>query len=274
MKKIYGLLCILAALFVFVGCSGGEEKTNTDAPKDDTQKQEETVALKFDTNAGYAPFEYLDKGEIVGFDVDVINAMAEAGNFTVDLKNIGWEPQFIELSNKTVDGILSSVTITPEREKEYTFSKPYYENRVVIMVNEGSAVASGKDLTADMKIGVLSGSTSQIAAEKLFGTNAANIQRYKDNPLAILALKNKEVDAVICDIAVAQLHILNNPADKMTLIDDPETFESEFYGICLQKDSQHKEMIDNALQTIIDNGKYAEIYKKWFGEEPVLDFAK
>lgn len=272
MKKIYGLLCVLAALFVFVGCGGGDEKTKPVEPKENNDQQEEKVTLSFNTNAGYAPFEYLDKGEIVGFEIDLLKAMAEAGGFEVNIKNMGWEPQFIELQNKTVDGVMSSVTITDERKESYSFSNPYFENYVVIMTKEGSTIASAKDLTEDMSVGVLSGSTSQDAAEAIFGENAKNIKRYEDNPLAILGLKNNEVEAVICDELVAYYHIKNNPNDALKVTEDRENFSAEYYGVCLQQDSQHVDMVNNALKTIVENGKYAEVYEKWVGEQPKLDF--
>ena len=272
-KQMIGLLSIFAALFIFVGCSNsndGSVQSNNGNEGNDSQK--ETVTLTFNTNPGYAPFEYLDKGEIVGFEIDLLNAMAEAGGFNVNIKDMGWEAQFIELDNQSVDGVMSSVTITPKREESYTFSKPYFENYVVILVPKDSTITSATDLTADMNIGVLSGSTSQFAAEAIFGENAKNIKRYEDNPLAILGLKNNEVDVVICDELVASYHIKNNPNDNLKVVEDRTNFEAEYYGVCLQKNSPHQEMINNALKTIVDNGKYAEIYQAWVGEEPNLDY--
>lgn len=124
-----------------------------------------------------------------------------------------------------------------------------------------------------MKVSVQNGTTGQAALEKMFG-KSENIKKYENNVLAIQALLNGEVEAVVADNAVVQEYEKNNPDKKLVTISDKENFESEFYGIIFPKDGEHQEEINKAMKKIIDDGKYAEIYKKWFGEEPNVDVLK
>jgi polar amino acid transport system substrate-binding protein len=82
------------------------------------------------------------------------------------------------------------------------------------------------------------------------------------------------LEAVVADNGVLQEYAKNNPDKKLVTISDKENFESEYYGIAFPKGADHQDEINKALKKVIDSGKYAEIYKKWFGEEPNVDALK
>lgn len=228
--------------------------------------------LTVGTDAAYAPFESLDGDKIVGFDVDLLDAVMKEAGLDYELKNKGWDPLFIALQNEEVDAGISAITINDDRKKSYDFSSPYFESINMILAKEGTSIKSAKDLEG-MKVSVQNGTTGQAALEKMFG-KSENIKKYENNVLAIQALLNGEVEAVVADNAVVQEYEKNNPDKKLVTISDKENFESEFYGIIFPKDGEHQEEINKAMKKIIDDGKYTEIYKKWFGEEPNVDVLK
>lgn len=228
--------------------------------------------LTIGTDAAYAPFESLDGDKIVGFDVDLLEAVMKEAGLEYKMKNTGWEPLFIALQNEEVDAGISAITINDERKKSYDFSSPYFESINMILAKEGTTIKSAKDLEGKT-VSVQNGTTGQEALEKMFGANE-KIKKYENNTLAIQALLNGEVEAVVADNAVVQEYAKNNPDKKLVTISDKENFESEFYGIIFPKDADHQEEINKALKKVIDDGKYAEIYKKWFGEEPNVDALK
>ncbi|MCM3717891.1 basic amino acid ABC transporter substrate-binding protein [Fictibacillus phosphorivorans] len=238
----------------------------------DAGTSSDSKALTIGTDAAYAPFESLEGEKIVGFDVDMLDAVMKEAGLKYKMKNTGWEPLFIALKNKEVDAGISAITINDDRKKTYDFSSPYFESINMILTKEGSSIKSAKDLQGK-KVSVQNGTTGQEALEKMFG-KSGNIKKFENNTLAIQALLNGEVEAVVADNAVVQEYAKNNPDKKLVAINDPENFESEFYGIIFPKDGEHQDEVNKALKKIIENGKYAEIYKKWFGEEPNVDALK
>ncbi|MDQ0219168.1 basic amino acid ABC transporter substrate-binding protein [Peribacillus cavernae] len=268
MKKLSGL--VMAMVFVFVLAACGAEKTTGDGQGgSDTEKKSVRVV----TDANYAPFEYMDGGKIVGFDVDFVNAVAKEAGYDVKIENVGWDPLFLEVKNKSADMGMSAITINDERKQTYDFSVPYFLSTNKILVPEGSDIKSAEDLKGKT-VSVQNATTGQSSAEKLLGKNSKDIKKFKNNNLAILELTKGGADAVVADNTVIEEYAKNNPKQKLVVIEDSKAFEAEFYGLMLPKGSNVKADFDEATKKIIDNGKYTEIYKKWFKVEPDLDKLK
>ncbi|MFX3630018.1 MAG: basic amino acid ABC transporter substrate-binding protein [Ectobacillus sp.] len=255
-------LSVALAVTAATGCSNNE-KTST----------EQTKVVKVGTDAAYAPFEYLDNGKVVGFDVDFLEAVMKEANLEYELQNKGWEPLFASLKSGEIDMGISAITIDEKRKKTYDFTSPYFESTQMIMVKEGSPVKKADDMKK-LKVGVQVGTTGQMAAEKLLGKNSSQIAKYENNALAIMALKNGEVEAVVADNTVVEEYVKNNPGDKLIAIEDKESFEPEYYGLMFKKGSKLRGKVDKAVQEVIENGTYAEIYKKWFKTDPDIDALK
>lgn len=266
MKKTLklGLMIMMAFVLLLAGCgTGGSGDSDGDG---DVKK------LKVVTNAAFNPMEYMEKGKVVGFDADLIKAVAKEAGYEVDIKHTGWEAMFTELDKKLSDLAIAAITITDERKESYDFSVPYYEAVNKILVKEDSDVKSGADLK-DKIVAVQVETTGQYAAESILGEKSPNIKQLEDINLAIQELLNNGADAVIADNAVVDAYVKNNPEKKLKVITD-ESFESEYYGIAFPKGSDLKAEFDEALNAIIDSGKYTEIYKDWFGVEPDIENLK
>jgi glutamine transport system substrate-binding protein len=263
MKSKFSIISIVFALFFVMSAAGCSSTASTD----------ENKVIKVGTDAAYAPFEYLEKGKVVGFDVDFLAAVMKEAGLKYELKNTGWEPLFASLKTGEVDMGISAITINDDRKKTYDFTSPYFESTQMIMVKEGSPVKKADDLKG-LEVGVQTGTTGQAAAEQVLGKNSEQISKYENNVLAIMALKNGEVEAVVADNTVVEEYVKNNPNDKLVAITDKESFEPEYYGLMFKKGNKLRDKIDKAVREVIDNGTYAEIYKKWFKTEPNVESLK
>ncbi|WP_335872464.1 basic amino acid ABC transporter substrate-binding protein [Bacillus sp. 2205SS5-2] len=259
-KRILAFMTI-SALALLTACGS---ETSGDGDGDGDGKK----TLKVGTDAAFAPFEYMDKGEIVGFDVDFLDAVMKEAGYEYELKNIGWDPLFAAVqAGNEVDLAVSGITINDKRKQTYDFSRPYFESTHMIMFNEGVKIESAQDLKG-LKVGVQNGTTGQAAAEKILGENSSDIMKYENNVVAIMALDQGDVDAVVTDNTVVNEYVKNNPNKSFLTIEDPENFESEFYGLMFPKGSDIEEEISAAIKEVIESGKYAEIYEEWFGADP------
>lgn len=253
---------VLVVLVALVALSAACGQSNT---------TEEAKVLTVGTDAAYAPFEYLENGVIVGFDIDLLAAIMEEAGLEYEVKNLGWDPMLESVRSNNVDLGISAVTINDVRKETYDFSNPYFESTNMILVKEDSDIKNALDLIGK-RVGVQNGTTGAEAVESILGANQAGIAKYENNVLAIMELKGGNVDAVVADNTVIIEYVQNNPNDKFVAIGDAENFEAELYGLIFPKGSEYTEKINAALKTVIENGKYAEIYEKWFEATPDVDF--
>ena len=270
MKKISLLMfgIIASLLLVITGCGKEDEKASTTGEDGANEK-----TLRIVTDAAYAPFEYLKGDKIIGFDVDLIHAVAKEAGYKVDLEHVGWDPIFVEIESKRADLAVSAITVNEERKQSYDFSVPYFLSTNKILVPENSKIKSGKDLKGK-KIAVQTGTTGQEAVESLIGKNNKNLKKFENNNLAIQELLKGGADAVVADNTVVEEYVKNNPDQKLKVVEDSGSFEEEFYGLMFPKGSDKKAEFDKAVNAVLDNGKYTEIYKEWFGTEPDIDTLK
>ncbi len=252
---------------LLAACGGGEEKSGG-AGSDSEEKK----VLNVGTEATFAPFEFMDKGEVSGFDVDLLNAAAEEAGYEVNIQNTGWDAMLAGLQSGQLDIGMSGITITDERKETYDFSVPYFESVTMIAFKEEAGIKSAEDLKGK-KVGVQNGTTGQFAAESIMGQNNSAISKYETAALMFQALQSGDVEAVVTDIAVAVEYAKSNPEANVETITD-EQFVPEYYGIAFPKGSEYKADFDKALNTLFENGKYEEIYEKWFEETPDMETLK
>lgn len=218
------------------------------------------------SSATYPPFAYETPAkQIVGFDVDIITAIAQKRGLTVRLVNTPFTGVFASLVNGDIDLIISGVTINDRRKQSYDFTTPYFEARQLIAVPAASTVTSLQDL-AGKKVAVVTGSTGDDVASRAFGKTSANIRRFDTTPLIIAELVAYGVDAAIGDNGVIAYRVRQQKALKT--VSDPG-FPVEYFGIVVkQGNAALRDTLNAGLAAIIADGTYARIYRTWFKAEP------
>lgn len=254
------LVLSVAVGLVGAGCGSTNEPSNNDNSSADKEK-----VYVVGTDAAYPPFEKMEADGITGFDIDVINAVAEAAGFKVKVEHTGWEPLFDGIEKGTVDLGISAITITDKRKEDYDFSEPYFEAKQLILVKEDASVTKLSDLKG-MNIGVQGATTGEEVVKKAFGETYEGIKSYDDTPSAVDDFFNGRVDAVVADNGVLSHYVKETGNTGYKLVDD-NSFEKEYYGIMVKKgNTELLELINKGLKEIKDNGKLDEIYNKYFKE--------
>ena len=257
------------AALLLAACGKKEEPPPSPAPVASASAPAPVKVYAVGTDAAYAPFESQnEKAEIVGFDVEVVQAVAKKAGIEVKFVNTPWEGIFNALGQGDRDMVVSAVTITAERQQTMDFSDPYFDAQQLIAVKNNSKVSKFADLKK-LKVGVQTGTTGDEAVAKLLGKTNPNIKRFESTPLALKELESGGVDAVVADNGVVIHYVANNPGGKFKTVADKE-FVPEQYGIALKKgntDLQAK--LNKGLAEIKADGSYDAIYTKYFGTPPV-----
>jgi polar amino acid transport system substrate-binding protein len=210
----------------------------------------------------YPPFEQGKPGNYTGFDVELVEAIAEKMGRTAEFQDTSFETIFRDVAQGKFEAVASAATITPEREKAVDFSNPYYLSEQAVLVKEGSDIKSFADIEGET-VAVQQGTTG-LALVKEKG-NAGEVRPYPEGPDAVNALKAGTVAAVVIDAPVAQ-----NAVEKSGGVEIAEKVPTEEeYGIAVaQGETELLEEINKGLTEVEKDGTYAKIYKKWFHLEP------
>ena len=211
------------------------------------------------TNAEFAPFEYLDKNKIVGFDIDLLDAISKETGLEFKIQDMAFDGLLPALQTKKVDMVIAGMSATPERQKAVAFSKPYFKAKQVVITTpeKAKSLKSFKDLSGK-KVGVMLGFTGDTVVSEIKGVK---VERFNAAYAAILALSQNKVDAVVLDSEPAKKYTANNK--QFVIANIPA--EEEDYAIAFRKND--KELINKvnaALDKIKSNGEYDKILKKYF----------
>ncbi len=211
------------------------------------------------TDATFKPFEYKDDaGNLIGFDIDMMNKIAEKAGLQIEWVNVPFESLLAGLATCQYDAAAAAISIDPERAKNMLFSDPYLDAGLVVVVQKSNTTINSKDDLKGLKVAAQLGTTGEIEAKKIEGVT---YKPYDSYDLAFLDLSNGQIDAVIADNPVALGFIAANP-DKLKTAGP--VFNSEQYGIAMCKtntDLQTK--INKALKELIDDGTITELAKKY-----------
>jgi polar amino acid transport system substrate-binding protein len=213
----------------------------------------------------YRPFEFENaKKELVGFDIDLIKAIAQASGFKVKLVSTPWEGIFATLNNGDRDIIVSGITITDKRAQMVDFSLPYFPAEQVIIVSPSTKVAGLADLKP-LKVGVVNSSAGDTAVSEVIGKNSTSI-RFDNTPLMLEELFRGGIDAAVGDIGVIKFYNKNHPEKNFKLVGDAK-FTRQYFGIAVQKGNKPLlDKINSGLRKVYTDGTYARIYKEWFDD--------
>jgi polar amino acid transport system substrate-binding protein len=217
------------------------------------------------TDATFPPMEMVDENKnIVGFDIDLMNAAAKAGGFAVEFKNTAWDGIFAGLDNGSYDAVMSSVTITDERKKTMDFSTPYINaGQILVVRTESSGVTTLADLKGK-KVGAQIGTTGAFEIDKV--KDSANIEEktYDEIGLAFADLANGRIEAVVIDTPVAANFALQTEEYKGKLKIVGLPFTEEYYGVAVKKgNAKVLNAINAGLKKVLDAGDNKAIEATW-----------
>ncbi|MDZ7278920.1 arginine ABC transporter substrate-binding protein [Pantoea eucrina] len=219
--------------------------------------------LRFATEASYPPFEFVDSSnKIQGFDVDLANALCKEIDATCTFTNQAFDSLIPSLKFRRFDAVMAGMDITPEREKQVLFSKPYYDNSALFIAQKGKLA----DVSAlkGKRVGVQNGTTHQkYLSDKHSDITIVPYDSYQN---AVLDLKNGRIDAVFGDTAVVNEWLKQNTnlaplGEKVT---DKDYFGTGLGIAVRQGNTELQSEFNAALDKIKANGTYKTIYNKWF----------
>lgn len=247
----------LGATLLLAACGGAEEAT---APADGTISGPWVVG----TEPAFPPFEsQSESGELVGFDIDLMNAIGEQAGVEIEFESLPFDGLIPALQAGTIEAAISGMTITEERAETVDFSRPYFRAGLAIAVAEDDTETTSIESLEGKRIAVQIGTTG---AEKAAEVKDAQVSTFDSAPLALQELSNGNADAVINDAPATLDAIATGNIGGVKVVG--ELLTEEFYGIAMPQDSPNVEVLNTALGELIENGTYATIYEKWFGTTP------
>ncbi|WP_291259075.1 basic amino acid ABC transporter substrate-binding protein [Fusobacterium sp.] len=210
------------------------------------------------TNAEFPPFEYLEKGEIVGFDIEMMNEIGKVLDADIKIQDMAFDGLLPALQMKKVDVVIAGMTATEERQKMVSFTQPYYTASQVIIVKEGNNSIKSFDDLKGKRVGVMLGFTGDVIVSDMEGVK---IERYNAAYAGIMALKADKIDAVVLDSEPAENYVKQNSGLQIAEAESAQ----EKYAIAVRKnDKELLEKLENGLNEIKANGTYDKLLKKYF----------
>ena len=241
-KSFLFLVLILSFCLVFIGC--GDKKN------DDNK-------IIMVTNAEFPPYEYKDKNDFKGIDIEIANLIAEKMGKELEILDVEFDSIIPAIVSNKADIALAALTVTEDRKENVNFSDSYFETSQNILVRYGSDISKVSDLKGK-KIGVQTGNIADINYTEEFGEE--NIERFNKHVDAVEALKNKKIDAVVLDNEPAKFFASEN--DAIVMLNN--VCKGEEYAIAINKDNQDLlDEINNILAETKKSGELDEIIKKY-----------
>ena len=255
MKKILAIVMavlMLATTLCFISCG----------------KKEETLTVY--TEAGFAPYEFIYEGEIVGVDIKIMEAVAAKLGKKLVVEDVNFDSIVGAVKSGKADAGAAGITITAERSEEVDFSIPYSSTAQYVIVKADNAAITTLETLVGKKIGVQQGTTSDFLVDGLIKDNTlagATLTAYDTPSLAAAALGSK-VDVVVTDKLTAEVIVASSngayKAFKLVKADGSDAAEIEEYGIAVGKgNTELLTVINEVLTELIANGSIAKWEKEY-----------
>ena len=274
MKRATGFTAVLMAaamVFTMAGC-GSSKDADTSAKKEtktedskDKENSDKQFIVGFD--AEYPPYGYKDdNGEYVGFDLDLAQEVCARNGWGLVKQPIDWDSKDMELNSGSIDCIWNGFTMTG-REDDYTWSKPYVDNSIVVVVKEGSGIEKKEDLAG--KVVAVQADSSGLAAltdeedneENLkLAASFSDLQQVADYNTAFMNLEAGAVDAIVVDIGVADYQLESRTGFAM--LDDKIRTEQYAVGFKLGNE-ELRDQVQSTLDEMVKDGTFDDVAKKW-----------
>ena len=262
-KRILALVMALVMAFALCACSdkANDEAVNETASDLDYIKANGKMVIGY---TDYAPMNYFEGDEFVGFDTDFAKAVCEKLGVEPEFIEINWDTKEVELNAKSIDCIWNGFTITDERKENIEFSKPYIENKQVVVIKQDNkdkftdtASLSAANLVAE----VSSAGESAIADdENLSKANYVAVQKQTDG---LLEVKAGTADAVVLDYTLADAMVGEGTDYEELMIIDGLDLCVENYGIGFRKGSDVAKAVDTVIDELLADGTLEAIAEKY-----------
>jgi len=259
------LIAALAAGMIVAGCGddddGDDATTGGEVSTEDLGLVEEGL-LTVGTDTPFPPFEIGQPPDISGYDIDVMDAIAEQLGLETEYIDTGFGTIFRDVANGQFDAAAAASTILRSREKTVDFTDPYYEAQQALLVTEDSDIASVADLSGAI-VGTQDGTTGETYAND--ETDADEVRGFPEGPNAVSALSTGQVDAVIIDQPVAVDAV--EKTGGVEIVEEIPT--EELYGFAVAPDNDAlREAMNEALATLKEDGTITELYEEYFNSTP------
>lgn len=263
--RTWSLIALIVGLFAAIavaGC-GDDDSTSSDSTSADSTAASSDLGLIEDgtlivgSDIPYPPFEQGDPPEYEGFDIDLINAVADKMGLETQIEDAPFD-LILTGGGGQFDLSISATTITPAREGRVDFSDPYFISSQGLLVQEGSDVASIDDLSGKI-VGAEDGTTGETFANE--NSDASEVRGFPSVDDAFNALSVGQVEAVIADGPTVEDAAANKEGLEVAEIFPTD----EQYGIVIpQGKTALVEAVNAALQEVKDEGTLDELYKQYF----------
>lgn len=215
------------------------------------------------TDTAFVPFEFAQDGEYVGFDIDIWGMIAEELELEFELRPMDFNGIIPGLQTGQLDVALAGITIREDRAEVIDFSDGYYESGFRIMVPIDSDIESAEDL-AGKTLAVRTGTSAADYARENF--TDTELRQFPNIDNAYLELRTGRVDAAMHDTPNVLYYIATAGDGQVKAVG--EQMMAHEYGIAFPKGSELVEPVNEVLAAMREDGRYDEIYIKWFGEAP------
>jgi polar amino acid transport system substrate-binding protein len=268
--------CALLVLLTLGACGSKDNNGNGGTPAAGGNKTKAAVTtltsgeLKVGSCLDYRPFEYTHKGDLQGFDVDMVEAIAKKMGLKVVWVKANFDTIFNAVAAHKFDMVAAASTITPERKKSVNFSEPYYNSRQALSVNSQKTpdIKTTDDLKSGDIVGVQKGTTGAKWAEDNLQPNGITIKTYQTAPDSFTDLETGRISGVINDETSSLGEVANKPS--LDVVESIDTHEH--YGFAFAPDTPKLTVaVNKAFEQVIADGTYEQIFKKYFPKTPVPD---
>ena len=265
MKKfsIAMLSMVLAGAMLLSVCGGSMNSEDiSDAQESTRSTSADGGTLRMGTNATFPPYEFVgDDGNVQGIDADIAAAIADKLGMKLEITDMEFDSLIPALQSDTIDVALAGMTVTPDRQENVDFSDSYAKRVQVIIVKDGSDVASPDDLEGK-SIGVQTGTTGDIYCTDDYGQE--HVKQFNNGPLAVAALVNGQVDCVVIDQEPAKNYVAANSGLKIL----DTAYADEDYAIAIKKgNTELLDKVNGALKELQDDGTVQSIVDKYISAD-------
>ncbi len=246
---------VLAAAMVVTGC-GSSGTAGSSSGSGNAQ------IIRVGAETTYPPFEFTKDDKYVGFDIDLSEAIIKQMGGQMEFKSMGFDALIPALQSGQIDMAASGMDVTPEREKQVSFSDVYFDQsgKVIIVSMDNDQIHDWNDLSGKVVGGQVGTTQVQLAQE----AGASQVKQFDSNSQAFMELKAKTVDAVVIDAPIGMYYLKQGGDKDMKIVGTPKG--NAGFAIAMKKDNKElQEKVNKALKEIKANGTYDKIYEKWFG---------